>query len=236
MEQGKTNHIDSRTQIILLVVVVVIGIGGTALGALNVRSNILNPFKYSGPENETAFSNTLGAVSGSTVDTDGDGLSDSEELNNYDTSPYLSDSDSDGISDYDEVTVGSDPNCPQGQPCSVENREVDPNANVPLFDDAPATSGVEQPTVEELRATLIQSGLPADQVNALTDQEIMQAYYGALGQSNLSGSANISEYANLSPGQIRELLVSQGIDISLLENLSDEELVSLYQSSLESVQ
>lgn len=48
--------------------------------------------------------------SGKEPDTDGDGLSDKEELTVYGTSPLLADSDGDGISDYDEIIkFGFDP-------------------------------------------------------------------------------------------------------------------------------
>ena len=40
-----------------------------------------------------------------TKDTDGDGLTDYEEVNTYQTLPHTPDSDSDGLSDYDEVIV-----------------------------------------------------------------------------------------------------------------------------------
>lgn len=43
-------------------------------------------------------------------DTDGDGLSDSEEINTHGTNPTSSDTDGDGSSDSEELTLGSDPN------------------------------------------------------------------------------------------------------------------------------
>ena len=42
-------------------------------------------------------------------DTDGDGLSDFEEVSTYSTDPLQADSDGDGVSDGDEVSQGSDP-------------------------------------------------------------------------------------------------------------------------------
>lgn len=46
-------------------------------------------------------------------DTDGDGLNDGEEVNTYKTDPNLADSDSDGLSDYQEVkTYNTNPNNP----------------------------------------------------------------------------------------------------------------------------
>jgi hypothetical protein len=46
------------------------------------------------------------------VDTDGDGLSDYDEVNVHGTDPTLSDTDGDGISDADEIANGTDPNNP----------------------------------------------------------------------------------------------------------------------------
>ena len=52
-------------------------------------------------------------------DTDGDGLSDGDEVNKYHTDPLVADSDGDGFSDGDEVTAGSDPNDPSSTPLTV---------------------------------------------------------------------------------------------------------------------
>lgn len=44
-------------------------------------------------------------------DTDGDGLTDGDEVNEYSTNPLLEDTDNDGVNDYDEVKVfNTDPN------------------------------------------------------------------------------------------------------------------------------
>ena len=62
----------------------------------------------------------------SSVDTDGDGLTDNEELSQYGTSPVLADTDGDGYSDFDElITNGFDP--------SVNNLVFNPRvADVPI--------------------------------------------------------------------------------------------------------
>lgn len=44
------------------------------------------------------------------ADTDGDGLSDGDEVNIYHTNPLLVDTDGDGMSDGDEIAAGTDPN------------------------------------------------------------------------------------------------------------------------------
>ncbi len=54
------------------------------------------------------------------ADTDGDGLSDAEEIEIYGTDPGLSDTDGDGYSDYGEVFNGSDPLDPASVPPGAE--------------------------------------------------------------------------------------------------------------------
>lgn len=49
------------------------------------------------------------AFSSGDIDSDGDGLSDYDEIHVYDTDPWLADSDGDGQSDADEIEVGTDP-------------------------------------------------------------------------------------------------------------------------------
>lgn len=44
------------------------------------------------------------------ADTDGDGLTDEQEINIYHTNPLIPDTDNDGVSDGDEVQAGTDPN------------------------------------------------------------------------------------------------------------------------------
>ena len=50
-------------------------------------------------------------------DTDGDGITDLDEINVTKTSPYLADSDSDSVPDGEELRLGTDPLCPEGQDC-----------------------------------------------------------------------------------------------------------------------
>jgi len=57
----------------------------------------------------SAYSDTACATTTNpNVDTDGDGLSDKDEINQYGTDPLLSDTDGDGISDGQEVNLGTD--------------------------------------------------------------------------------------------------------------------------------
>ena len=51
-----------------------------------------------------------------TIDSDGDGLTNDEELYLYETNPDNPDTDGDSCSDYDEINLGTDPNNPEDYP------------------------------------------------------------------------------------------------------------------------
>jgi len=85
------------------------------------------------------------------ADTDGDGLTDGQEIQLYGTSPTLADSDSDGLSDGQEVLVYStNPNlsnkgdlAPKNQPDGVVNV-------ADLLILARFTGGLDSPSAQEL--------------------------------------------------------------------------------------
>lgn len=55
------------------------------------------------PSGHVVGGSPLASSRTATTDTDGDGLSDSEEREEYDTDPSVPDTDNDGLSDYEEV-------------------------------------------------------------------------------------------------------------------------------------
>ena len=52
------------------------------------------------------------------ADSDGDGISDGDEVNSYRTNPLIADSDGDWVSDGDEIAAGTDPNNATSRPAS----------------------------------------------------------------------------------------------------------------------
>jgi hypothetical protein len=124
-------------------------------------------------------------------DTDGDGLSDYDEINVYKTSPYLEDSDSDGILDKQEILQGTDPNCPTGQVCNVQEAPASseaPTATSTILNEgtvdtsAPST----EVTPELLRQILLQNGYDKATLDKISDADIMKSYEEANNNSSTS--------------------------------------------------
>jgi hypothetical protein len=143
-----------RTQKIGFVLLSVFGICVLILGTYQFRTLIYGPFALAPIERD----NDMAAIEDlfdeelrlQRIDTDGDGISDWDELYVYNTSPYLADTDSDGVSDYDEIFVyKTDPNCPTGADCEIFN------------------SGQESTLVDESRGTSVLFG------DAMNDTEIL---------------------------------------------------------------
>lgn len=162
---------------VILTVIAIVGSMGLVGGFLQIRSRINSPF-------------TLGAAAGSGDavaaeggDIDGDGLADSLEAQ-IGTSPYLADTDSDGVSDGQEVASGLDPTCIGASCSSVPQSSATQAAEGGDEPTAAGGSSVEPVTPEQLRALLVESGLDAQQVGSLTDDELVAAWQVALQQAS----------------------------------------------------
>ena len=144
-----------------------------------------------------------------TRDSDADGLTDYDEQFVYKTSAFLADSDSDSFDDKMEIFSGNDPNCPQGKTCGGTVQSSDASAGVtpqPSLEPAsgPAPSATAVPSVasllgggmfqseqdladfllampvEEIRAYLKQSGLPEEDLNKLSDEDLKKVFAEAI--------------------------------------------------------
>jgi len=100
------------------------------------------------------------------ADTDGDTLSDGDEVSLYSTNPVLADTDTDGFNDDVEITAGSDPNSNTSIP-GVSSGDVNGDGNVDVIDVLLVTRivlGELAPTTNQLlRADIapIVNGMPA---------------------------------------------------------------------------
>lgn len=192
-------------------------------------------------------------------DTDSDGLSDYDELYAYDTSPYLADSDSDGTTDSSEVAAGTDPNC-SGASClqtrvgsntNSSSSTVNTNSGAVTTDAALASLG-SNPTAQEVRTLLLNAGVSQQVLDQTDDATLLQLYQQTIGETsttttstNQAVDANYADLLettttttttqdleNLTPEQIRELLISSGVDPEILSQVNDADLLVIYKKAL----
>lgn len=146
-----------------------------------------------------------------TKDTDGDGLSDWDELNLYKTSPYLKDTDSDTFDDKQEIESGNDPTCPQGQTCTVST--VSPEQTSTDFSN---------PTLENLlnQNSGTQSGPTSTTSPASTLTEEQKA------------ALRETFGANPSATELRQFLLQAGMQQQSVDVLTDEEILATFNAMI----
>jgi hypothetical protein len=175
---------------------------------MHMRENIILPI-YGGYDLSQIQTNDItGVVAEDNLtalqkktDTDQDGLSDWDESNVYNTSPYLPDTDGEGIMDGAEVKAGTNPNCPEGQDCAVvsttntttqtpqtttDNTNSNTDTNVDTSqtttsDTASDTAVIQQvfgdnPDAATIRAILAQNGMTQEQLAQYTDEQLIATF------------------------------------------------------------
>jgi hypothetical protein len=176
-------------------------------------------------------------------DTDNDGLNNYDELYVYGTSPYLPDTDSDGLDDKREVDINEDPNCPQGQNCFGQWPTELSGQNVDYSAIATAQVQSQMPTDPAgIRQILLQSGMAQSDLDLLTDDDLILALQQVLtmrqqgqsvSQADSSGQTTLDAEAlkNMSPDDLRSLLVQTGVPLNIVNGVSDSDLISLVQET-----
>lgn len=200
---GETKRDLSKNQKIAAIFLAVFSVFVIILWIAQLNKNINDPFSYN---SEETSKNNMKACSGPDClgsdeflkinDTDKDGLFDWDELNVYQTSPYLEDSDSDGLTDRQEIEAGTDPNCPIGRDCSPdvgsgasENKD---SLSSGLGQDASALKNAGETTPDQekilsdvlsgqgdvnvLRDMLLQSGMDKESLDKISDEDLMASY------------------------------------------------------------
>jgi len=204
---------EQKTGVVLLLVFALIVVG---LGFLQMRNTIYGPFVLRLPDTtadyKMAFSDENTRLQ--MIDTDHDGLTDYDELNSYETSPYLPDTDSDGIDDKLEIEKGTNPNCAEGQTCSAA--------------EAMATS------TSELKESILPDGslstaaVISDSLGQLTTTETGE---GAVVDEKAAAEALLKD-----PARLRELVRQSGaLSEEQLAKIDDATLVKVFSETMKTV-
>jgi len=205
-------------------------------GADYLYGNLTNPLAYEVPEwlreqinpvDETQIIAEL-----KDKDTDQDGLNDYQEIYQYHTSIFLEDTDSDGYSDFEEATSGNDPLCPTGENCNLL-RLITPNTK--LADVVQEISVNEDLTVEgavlaEFRKFLLENGLSQEELDSLTDNDLL-VIFSIIEESENTDQEILNSEAN--PEEVRIFLLNQpDVNAGEINSLSDEELIKIRDNLL----
>jgi hypothetical protein len=153
------------------------------------------------------------------IDTDGDEISDWDELFVYETSPYLADTSGDGINDYDAIFVhGIDPLCPRGEDCYGDSHQYDIEREDDLFTE-------EMEGMDDLNLLL----------ESLDDM-------GEMDENLLEDLLEDDDYSSedipddlqpdqVSPDELRQILLEGGLSQEEIDQLSDEDIMDIYQET-----
>jgi hypothetical protein len=186
-----------------------IGLLGAIFGLSSFSATLSRPFQiqlasYTGEKFLTLGEQEAAEIAKQkTSDSDNDGLTDYDELNIYRTSPYLADSDSDGFDDKQEIFSNHDPNCPEGKNCSS------------TYTLGEAESAGSNETSDFLSSVF---GIDAERLKdqSLESAEDVEAFF-----------------SQMSSEEVRDLLISQGVPKETVDALTDEQIRSLLQTSID---
>lgn len=189
-------------------VVVVCGVLAVVLGGFYVSKHIKAPFiiSYSGTRFVTGEEAKAAEVARQkATDTDGDTVSDYDELKIYGSSPYLTDTDSDGLADDVEIASNGDPTCATGAACEDDVNEIDDTSSIEdgriadIRDESAANAAVASSQLAQLKAMLgslsaadvrtmlVNAGADQARIDAMTDDEVLVLYTDVITQLESSG-------------------------------------------------
>jgi hypothetical protein len=185
----------NKSQKIAVIILAVFAVLIVVFWVWQIRAQINQPFTIGGGASVNSTSTDMMTIL-KNQDTDGDGLTDYEEIYTYKTSPYLEDTDSDGISDNKEVDQGTDPNCPQGQNCQATTETASSSAPVTSLSPTATLSASStnetilqsalngQINAAALRQLLISSGASKTDLDKISDEDLMTSYQETLKNQN----------------------------------------------------
>lgn len=159
-------------------------------------------------------------------DTDADGLTDYQEIYQFNTSIFLADTDSDGYADLEEINSGNDPLCPTGQDCNLLAL-ITPQTNLATVVQEVALDPnltIEQAAFREFRKFLLDNGMKQEEIDSLTDDDLF--YIFSILDEVESDQGIVAQ--EMSAAEVRAFLLSQeNADKKSIEALNDEELLNI---------
>ena len=231
---------------LIVLAVVILYLGFSQMGN-NIKGPFLARLAASLSKNNAEETKELNAEEQMAVlktkDTDKDGLSDYDELNIYQTSPYIADTDSDGVNDKMEIEKNTDPNCPVGKNCKSELTNPTAGASTTTTLSLPFSTGPtadqlfmqsvfgSNPDPKTIREFLSKQGADKKTLDAFSDAELLQTFKEITSASSTVSSAappsTTIDYNNLSASQLRDLLSQQGVSTEALKKISDKDLLEM---------
>ncbi len=218
-----------------------VAIASLCLGVWQIKNAIIVPFGTGNGTQSTQTSTNKEDLALQNKDTDGDSISDYDEINVYKTSPYLKDSDSDGIDDKTEIEKGTDPNCPEGKKCgevltAVTGDGTGNNTAVTNVDVTPA----------QIREMLKKNGLSDEVIAKYDDASLLKMYQEVAGEvspvdSNKAASEPTTPNLTLEQKQkilalpvadLRKYLLDSGAEPDVLQKMDDAMLKTLVKQVL----
>lgn len=201
--------------------VVLGGIAALVFGFMYIGQSIFNPLKLkprtfvTTEEHDAQLKAEL-----KTKDTDHDGLTDYAETYLYGTSPYLVDTDSDGYNDSIEIDSGNDPLCPRGKACRGTVIGTTPLLN-PSATESKQGSPNDFISPSNLNALFSAGGSSATSTNAT-----------ATSSPTATPEEIQSLIQNLTPADIRGLLLNDGVPQETLDKLDDKTLMKMFTDTV----
>jgi hypothetical protein len=212
-----------------LTVVVVIGLTTLIFGVIGLRKSIFDPFvrrpsAIAFKSSDELEKERIQALK--SRDTDGDGLSDYDELYIYRTSPFLEDSDSDGIPDGVEVKNGTDPNCPKDKVCRQirTSSTTDQTAVAPDLSYRPAPDAAAGPADVNAAATVGQDSQGAAIIQLFTDT------FGPV--DSLTPEIIAAKLQTMSTDDLRNFYKKLGLPAASVDKVDDATLRKLFLETI----
>lgn len=166
------------------------------------------------------------------TDTDGDGISDYDEVNIFSTSMYLKDSDGDGITDDKEIKNGTNPNCAEGTQCNITTTGT---IDASLYGYGTNNIGIDIDSLDisKIREELkkIAPDSVKSMVDTMTDDQVKTIFkqlYESQNSTSISNTVSSIDYIDELKKKLPEFTPQQ---ISMMKDMEESEIVDILVES-----